>query len=501
MAPARRGRPPVGERRKRSQKERISTSPGSAAPESSESPSSSYVSDDTISLPADSAFPPEMFQDYNLSDPPEPWQQIIEYPPNSAGLVSNPIDAPNPQQLVAQSQYPLSAYTHWTRIFLMRLYPVFPVINPGCLLSKLSLTKDTVSRSVARFFAAMSAAVIVQLNLDAGHQGAPSSLADRYIAQCIAERQESMAFIEEADEWTILESFFIFSYHGNRNKSKMAWYYLREAIGFALSMGLDREESYKGPDLETNERQRLTYWLLFITERAYCLQHQTSPILRPSIGLPQIYEGCDEATLRGFIDLIKLFILADSAFVASWCAQTINGDNKTVTMLSNPERFASHNTSAIDETQKADISVTQCWLHTLSWQMRSHANSPGQASAAISLRRAARSLVSCFSNTPRDAIEAHGIGMEQKVSDIAGFMCDLLPTVEHTADIDSIPNLLHNLMCLLANFRNQESGYLGPLAERATALLMVHSGGPNYLPCLEDVGDDEDEWWEDSRKD
>ena len=47
----------------------------------------------------------------------------------------------------------------------------------------------------------------------------------------------------------------------------MAWYYLREAIGFALSMDLDREESYKGHEIEDQERKRLTYWLLFITER------------------------------------------------------------------------------------------------------------------------------------------------------------------------------------------------------------------------------------------
>lgn len=38
--------------------------------------------------------------------------------------------------------------------------------------------------------------------------------------------------------------------------------------------------------------------------------------------------------------------------------------------------------------------------------------------------------------------------------------------------VDSIPNLLHGFMCLLANFRKRESGYLKPLAYRATALLV-----------------------------
>ena len=42
--------------------------------------------------------------------------------------------------------------------------------------------------------------------------------------------------------------------------------------------------------------------------------------------------------------------------------------------------------------------------------------------------------------------------------------------------VDSIPNLLHGFMCLLANFRKRESGYFKPLASRATTLLMEKAG-------------------------
>lgn len=481
--------------------------------------------------------------------PAVPWQQVPAEPlvHHTASQSSQPAATLGSTRQVA-TRYPLSAYTHWTRVFLMRLYPVFPVIDPGCLLSKLSLTRDAVPRSMAGFFAAMSAAVIVQLNLSTSvvapenasfasiSMGSPTqielpfSLADKYIAECIKERQNT-SFIDDADEWTILESFFMFSYYGNRVKSKQAWYYLREAIGFAISLGLDREESYDDPDLEVNERRRRLYWLLFITERyvdtlhcssdrtltdprAYCLQHRTSTTLRASIALPQIYDGCDEATLRGFISLIKLFISVDSSFVASWCSRSIKSDSDAVLRLLDPEAFsAMSSVTAIDETQRADIAATQCWLHTLAWQLRDHATpaSGRGGTPAAPLRKAARSLLFCFSDTRRDAIESHGVGMvsqlskshmrslvrltrnfqEQKVFDIAGFMCDLLPTLDHghlTADTDSIPNLLHNFMCLLANFRNQESCYLGPLAERATALLMMHGGGPTvYEPCLQAV--------------
>lgn len=84
---------------------------------------------------------------------------------------------------------------------------------------------------------------------------------------------------------------------------------------------------------------------------------------------------------------------------------------------------------------------------------------------------------------------------EQKVSDIAGYLCDLLPSLEpdHLAgDVNSIPNLLHEFMCLLSNFRNEESCYLGPLAARATALLMQRAGVEMLGSCENVVRDYED---------
>ena len=173
-------------------------------------------------------------------------------------------------------------------MFLHRLYPIFPVVDPQSLLSALSLPREALPPSMLAFFAAMSAAVIIQLNLNSqpevkehqrgsggGDDGgiyqtmnASSDVhsADAYVAQCLKDRQQGN-FIADADEWTILGSFFLFSCYGNLNQSKTAWYYLREAIGFAIALELDREESYTHPDVEVNERRRCLFWLLFITER------------------------------------------------------------------------------------------------------------------------------------------------------------------------------------------------------------------------------------------
>ncbi|CRK27131.1 hypothetical protein BN1723_016247 [Verticillium longisporum] len=397
-----------------------------------------------------------------------------------------------PQELNIATAYPVSEYAHWTRVFLLRLYPVFPIMDPGCLLSKLALPQGLVSPSLGRFFAAMSAAVIVQLNLtdpnvdgldvaQTSGQVLSMRLADKYISQCFAGRHDR-SYIEDADEWTIMESFFIFSYYGNCNTSKQAWYHLREAISFALALGLNREESYSDPSLEVNERRRRLYW-------AYCLQHRTTPILRASIALPRIYDGADEPTLSGFVKLARLFNTIDTDFVCSWSEGYLKGSNDSVARLLDPDQFSTMSlASIIDETQRVDVAVTQCWLRTLVCQLQIRSNESHGQGAATSVRAAARDLLNCFSAARLEILGSHGIGMEQKISDIAGFLCDLLPRQppeQLIGDMDSIPNLLHSFMCLLANFRNQESCYLGPLAERATALLMQRGIGRAIESCDE----------------
>ncbi|KAJ4204534.1 hypothetical protein NW759_014871 [Fusarium solani] len=87
-----------------------------------------------------------------------------------------------------------------------------------------------------------------------------------FISQCMQARQQH-AFIEEADEWTILTSFFLFVAHDNLIQPKSASYYLREAIGFVEALRLGEPESYMGLDADTEQRSKRLFWLLFVTER------------------------------------------------------------------------------------------------------------------------------------------------------------------------------------------------------------------------------------------
>jgi hypothetical protein len=127
------------------------------------------------------------------------------------------------------------------------------------------------------FLTALSAAVIVQLNVTESLSGLnsqalnpemmPLSCSASFFARESLRARGDCDFIECADEYTTLSSFFLFAYYGNMEQSRSAWYYLREAISFALSLGLDDPETYLGLDAETHQRRRRLFWLLFVTER------------------------------------------------------------------------------------------------------------------------------------------------------------------------------------------------------------------------------------------
>lgn len=180
----------------------------------------------------------------------------------------------------ATGQLPRSVFLPYVNLFLERLYPIFPVLERHTLLIALQeppLEPQPIPPSIYCFLAALSAATIVQLNVTGplpgfdGQEPAAGAMplsypAQLFVAESLRTRRDC-DFIECADEYTILSSFFLFAYYGNMERHRSAWYYLREAIGFALSLGLADPETYLGLNTETQQFRRRLFWLLFVTER------------------------------------------------------------------------------------------------------------------------------------------------------------------------------------------------------------------------------------------
>ena len=82
------------------------------------------------------------------------------------------------------------------------------------------------------------------------------------------------------------------------------------------------------------------------------------------------------------------------------------------------------------------------------------------------------------------ALDSHGIGMEQKLSDIAGCLADVL----HVSSGDTSDTFLHGRQYLhlmlnkLSMMRGKESRYLRPLVAKAGGIL--DSQVPRSMPAL-----------------
>jgi hypothetical protein len=185
-------------------------------------------------------------------------------------------------------QLPSSFFEPYVRLFVDRLYPIFPVLDAQYLLSLVrgdEASAPSTTKAEYALLSSLAAATIVQLNVEesptipgvnlCGDESGLRSSSRRtqtpssgefFASQCRQARRE-YDFIEELDESTILTSFFLFAYYGNLDQSRSAWYYLHEAIGFAQSLGLDSPETYHDLSAEIQQRRCRLFWLLFISER------------------------------------------------------------------------------------------------------------------------------------------------------------------------------------------------------------------------------------------
>ncbi|KAL2204387.1 hypothetical protein CC79DRAFT_1360260 [Sarocladium strictum] len=403
-----------------------------------------------------------------------------------------------------------SCFIPYVQQFFDRLYAVFPVVERDQLLDIVTnphMHGQPLPPSIYTFLTALSAAVTVQLNLsdedtfgaagsvpiisEEGPVASPSLSPDLLIAQCLETRRNE-GFIENADEWTILTSFFLFAYYGNCDQPRSAWYYLREAIGFAQSLGLDDPDMYVMLDPKTAQRRRLLFWLLFVTERAYALQHRSRVVLQNTIPLPHVFESPEPQLMYGFVTLARVFSSVDHSFITAWRNQQtpllarVSGDTRQVLSRLLREDVGV-DVVEMNETQRLDVLVTQQWLKTLAWRLKCSVDTCSQMSLpevgsgcqktcreSSCIITASKNLLHIVNTASSPSLEAHGIGMEQKVSDVANCLCEVLETSDEpevALDFFSTQDFLHQFMVFLADFRRRESQYLQPLLERATRSL------------------------------
>lgn len=167
----------------------------------------------------------------------------------------------------------------YAQLFFNHLFPIMPVIDPKIYLDhRIYDHSNQLLPETYTFLCALSAATIVQLESSVPLPpfdplpGRPISEADMFIEELFRARGQ-YDYIQGPTTLTVLTSFFIFAYYGNKEgeKSERAWHYLQESISFAEILDLDDERVISKSDPMEAQWNRRLFWLLFVTERYFVL--------------------------------------------------------------------------------------------------------------------------------------------------------------------------------------------------------------------------------------
>jgi len=274
-------------------------------------------------------------------------------------------------------------------------------------------------------------------------------------------------YIEAPSIWSIITSFFFFGSFFCLDKHNTAWFHLREATTLAQLFGMHEEAHYAGDPVEAARHRRL-YWLLFITERAYALQRHRPLTLHATISLPQLNDDpAETAELNGFIHLVNLFKPFDDTFVGLWNKARVGCSTEWLARLQNQLSDALPAYLHCTESQAVDLRTSQQWLRTMVWQLSiSHGYlSSAATDTAMSFKypiEISRDLIAQSSGFSQASMEIHGIGLVEKLFDVACTLTDVMscvPFEQHTFEYGP-RDYLNQFLSLISTLRGGQQRYL-----------------------------------------
>ena len=267
---------------------------------------------------------------------------------------------------------------------------------------------------------------------------------------------------------SVQTSLFLFACYFGLDKHNKAWYHLREATTLAQIVGMQEEPSYLNGDPVDSIMKRRLYWLLFITERAYALQRHRPLTLHATIELPSVDEDCAERKIiNGFLHMINLFRPFDDTFIGLWNKARNDCSTAWLAQLQAQLSDALPKNLNSTETQAADIVTSQQWLRTMVWQLSItngylSSTSPNSSMTFQYPIEIAKALMADVSLLPQQALEVHGIGLIEKLFDVACTVTDVIAYVPLDSNILEVgpSEYLNHFLRLISNLRGGGSRFL-----------------------------------------
>ncbi|KAI9839132.1 MAG: hypothetical protein M1819_003125 [Sarea resinae] len=357
--------------------------------------------------------------------------------------------------------------------FFAHMYPTMPILHRQRLEQALS----DIDRSLETYclVASLCAFMMIQpgmklLGTEPTNGDATSAnitLGNQVLNEALRVRK-GYEYIDTPTTSAVVTSFFLFGCYFGLDRHNTAWFYLREATTLAQILGMQDEATYMTGDFVECSRRRRLFWLLFVTERAYALQRHRPLTLHATINLPTLDEDPSETVaLSGFIHLVNLFRPFDDMFVGLWNKSRADCSTGWLAQLQKQLADALPANLESTEGQAADLRTSQQWLRTMVWQLSTSNGYLSSTSTEESMRfsypiEIARDLLLVTGHFSQQSMEVHGIGLVEKLFDVACTLADVMSCVPiDTRGFEVGPrDYLNQLLSLIGTLRGGKTRFL-----------------------------------------
>ncbi|EXJ70345.1 uncharacterized protein A1O5_06413 [Cladophialophora psammophila CBS 110553] len=390
------------------------------------------------------------------------------------------------QILVLAAEFELSAnlMTQCIRQYFRHLYPIRPTIHESSFLQRLNRF-DELSNEEKILVLSICANTVLHaapqsdLSLDRKMQ-----LGKQFVELCFRLRGQ-YDWAESATLLSIQASYHISVALFELKKPRSHELYLREAISMAIEQGLHLESTYFGMDDIQAICSRRTFALLFITERGLAiLRNKRAQISRLPLLSNEYFDEQDGIILAGFTALVNLFSILDEKFVQLWSTTSFESVSSgyepydNIAAIQHSLNEMSFENFPMTDIQKADVLITHHWLRLIFWQasMRQGLVSYSASDPIFTSTypiTIAKDLCAAISGLTHNAILVHGLGIFEKLFEVAYTLMDAL-TIANTYWSDS--QELRHLFNLLSASPNSQSTYVKMLRTK------IQEGSPAASP-------------------
>ncbi|KAL4891833.1 hypothetical protein BDV59DRAFT_59195 [Aspergillus ambiguus] len=356
--------------------------------------------------------------------------------------------------------------------FFARMMGTVPILHPNSFQKHLHRMEHDACPYSYCIITAFCAFVLTQTGYLSWHGEISPGLARTLLDEAMSARRHLDLFAGSTRQGIII-AFLLYGCHIGFGNQRHAYYFLREATTLYTAGILDQPGAGADGERDASFQGRL-FWLLLISERAHAIRRHRPITLQINQASPVLDTApADDPFSLGFSCLVELYRPFDESFLSHWNGTQIGYSRDSLIQLEDHLQNAVPSDLELPDVLMADLRVSQQWLRTMIWQMATSAGflSSTPTHPCLDFQyplQIARDLSLATWKLSRDSVETHGIGLIEKVFEVA---CTLI-----------------DVMACLSSTGLRSSGFeIGPQDYLKHLVALVHSlpgGCHRFLPLL-----------------